>query len=147
MKFQTPYDRSARPTIETPEKGAKQSFQKECDINNIMAKYQKTGVLQHIARNEGRYGFADATTFQDAMFLVTEARNQFEDLPSKLRNHFGNVESWLEFAVEHGDGTPEALQELLEEPREPSEEKTGGQPEKPPQAAGEAPAAPQEPAA
>lgn len=115
MEFRTGYGPKVRVKIETPEKGAKQSFKRECDINTIMQKYQKSGVIQHAAKHEGRYGFAPSTSFGDALILMSQAREQFEDLPSQLRNHFGDVEAWLDFAVENGENTPEALQAILDE--------------------------------
>ena len=33
----------------------KQSFTKECDINNIMKKYQKTGAIDHVNKHEASY--------------------------------------------------------------------------------------------
>ena len=36
----------------------KQSFKDECDINKIMAKFQKTGALNHYAKHAPQYGDA-----------------------------------------------------------------------------------------
>lgn len=69
-----------------------QSHQQECDINHIMAKWQKTGVMEHVNRYQGDY--ADFTNmpqdYQDSMNQVLEAQDMFQSLPSSVRRRFGN---------------------------------------------------------
>ena len=69
---------------------AKQSFQAECDINNIMAKYQKTGLLDHINKHGESYGFASSLDFTQANQVIAKANSMFEELPSATRNRFDN---------------------------------------------------------
>ena len=38
----------------------KQAHQKETDINYILAKYTKTGILEHAEKYASRYGFASS---------------------------------------------------------------------------------------
>jgi phage internal scaffolding protein len=93
------------------ETGAKQSFKDECDINNIMAKYRKTGALTHVNEHSSRYGFATSQDFREAMEIVTTAKEMFEDLPAHLRQKFGHSpEAFLEF-VQDPDNS-EALYEM-----------------------------------
>ncbi len=61
----------------------------ECDINLIMAKYAKTGFVDHVSRHGGDYGFADSVTLHEAMNIVTKADQMFGDLPAKARERFG----------------------------------------------------------
>lgn len=69
----------------------KQSMAAECDINNIMAKYRATGLVDHVARYGGQYGFLpDETDYQTNLESVREAREAFESLPSKIRTQFEN---------------------------------------------------------
>lgn len=68
----------------------KQSFKDECDINQIMAKYQKTGLINHFQKNQAQYGFAPAVDFRTALELVDKAERQFEELPSSIRKRFDN---------------------------------------------------------
>lgn len=68
----------------------KQSFADECDINKIMERYEKTGVMP-----EGRhmYEFGDAISeysYQESLNAVIHADEQFAQLPAKLRDRFGN---------------------------------------------------------
>lgn len=69
---------------------ARQEMKAECDINNIMAKYQRTGVLDHIKSHGLHYGDYEATDFQQAMELLANAQAMFDELPSKARKHFKN---------------------------------------------------------
>lgn len=68
----------------------KQSMKAECDINNILARYQKTGTIAHIAKHEPTYGFAPAIDYRTALETVRTAEAMFMDLPAKARLKFGN---------------------------------------------------------
>jgi len=88
----------------------KQSFADECNINNIMAKYQKTGAVAHLNKHEGRYGFATSADFTESMRIVTEAQELFNELPSSIRRKFGNSpESFLDFAQD-----PSNIDEMID---------------------------------
>jgi len=88
----------------------KQSFTKECDINNIMAKYQKTGALEHLNKNEASYGFASSQDFTESMEIVAKGQTMFEELPSSIRSKFENDPAkFLEFVQ-----NPENLEEMQE---------------------------------
>lgn len=90
--------------------GAKQSFKNECDINQIMAKYQKTGAIAHCNKHEAQYGFASGADYQESINLVMEAQKMFDDLPSSLRKKFGNdPENYLDFVQD-----PANISEMIE---------------------------------
>lgn len=82
-----------------PEEGrTKQSFKAECDINNIMARFQKTGVLAFANQHEARYGDVTGVDFAEAMRIVADARSMFADMPARLRDRFQNDPArFLEF--------------------------------------------------
>ena len=65
-----------------------QSFQREVDINTIMSKYQKTGVVNHIALHSLNYADVTAPDFKTAMDIVTQTTQMFEQLPSTVRREF-----------------------------------------------------------
>lgn len=76
----------------------KQSFKDECDINHIMARYQKTGVLDFAQKHAPQYGDCTGVEFQAGMQKIAQARSMFEELPSKLRLRFSNDPAeFLEF--------------------------------------------------
>jgi hypothetical protein len=62
----------------------------ECDVNNIVQRYQQTGIITHVQKNEGHYRDMDGDTLQDHMNKVAQAKSNFENLPSKTRAYFGN---------------------------------------------------------
>jgi len=68
----------------------KQSFTKECDINNILKKYQKTGAIDHVNKHEASYGYASSDDFTASMAIVAKGETMFNDLPSSIRNKFEN---------------------------------------------------------
>lgn len=70
---------------------AKQEFKAECDINSIMARYAKTGLLEHVNRYQGQYGdFSQVVDYQEALNLVSEAQHAFQSLPASIRSRFDN---------------------------------------------------------
>ncbi len=83
--------RKKPPKIKTKQStkgGAKQSFKKECDINEIMKKYQKTGAVAHFNKMSARYEDVSPIDFKQAMDTITSTQQMFEALPSTLRNKF-----------------------------------------------------------
>ncbi|NTW98997.1 MAG: scaffolding protein [Geobacteraceae bacterium] len=93
MAFRTPYD--GKPvkirTIFTKPSMAVPYEKESCDINRIMNKYQKTGLIDHVSRYQGRYGdFASVPDYQTAMHVVIAANEAFDSLPSNLRDRFNN---------------------------------------------------------
>lgn len=68
----------------------KQSFAAECDINNIMARFERTGVLDFTNEFEPRYGDATALDYQTSLNIVINAQTMFDAMPAALRLRFGN---------------------------------------------------------
>lgn len=69
----------------------KQSFKAESDINSIVAKYQRTGLVTNISGKKPFYGdVSSVPDYQDALALVAHAQDQFSKLPAKLRERLGN---------------------------------------------------------
>lgn len=75
----------------------KQEFKNECDINQILARYQKTGAINHFAKYAGSYGDFSACDLQEAHDLLTRARKMFDDLPSAVRREVATPEGFLDF--------------------------------------------------
>jgi len=90
----------SRVTLETPPDatGAKQSMKDECDINTIMARYVKTGTIEHFNRHSGSYGHVDAFSYHEALTIVKKAEDMFAELPAQVRKRFANdPEGFLAF--------------------------------------------------
>lgn len=109
----------------------KQSFKAEADINNIMARYQKTGVLDFMARHEPQYADCTGLEFEAGMQLIARAKSMFEDLPSSLRARFENSPAkFLDFCHDEKN-LPEMRTMGLVKPEAP----TSNPPSAPPTAA------------
>lgn len=65
-----------------------QDAKDECDINRILAKFNRTGVIDHVAKYEPQYGEMTGVDFQDAMFKVSSAQTMFQELPAATRRKF-----------------------------------------------------------
>lgn len=108
-------------------RGAKQEFRDECDINRIMARYEKSGLINFTSKVAPRYEFVPAIDFQQSMEIVKKAEDEFYSLPSKIRNRFANDPvHFLEFVQD-----PENIEEarklgLL--PKESPPQDAGGAP-------------------
>lgn len=68
----------------------KQQFAEECDINNIMARYQITGLITHENRRPAIYADVSGVDYQAAQNLIAAANSEFQALPSAIRNEFEN---------------------------------------------------------
>lgn len=109
------YDRAKQSSkstaITNTEKSRTHRYMKdECDINMIMKKFEKTGELPNMIKNNPQYGdFSQAPDYQEALHTVMHAQEQFSNLSAKIRNRFNNDPSqFLEFAT-----NPENLQEMV----------------------------------
>lgn len=68
----------------------KQSHKAECDINQILARYKKTGTLDFQQKHEPQYGDVTALEFQSAQLMIAEAKGLFAAMPAHLRHRFDN---------------------------------------------------------
>lgn len=102
--------------------GARQSFKDECDINNILKKYQKTGVVDWLAKHEGTYADVSAFDFMSAQMTIVEAKRMFGDLPSSVRKRFSNDPAEFLLFMEDDSNLEEAIKlglatrKVVEEP-------------------------------
>lgn len=68
-----------------------QHFKDAVDINNILAKYRKTGIIEHVKRAKAIYGdFTELAEYTKNLDKVAKAQQSFEMLPAELRNQFKN---------------------------------------------------------
>lgn len=78
-------------TVNNDQSLADASQQEECEVNNIMDKYLKTGQVTHLQSLHGQ--FADVSEIPDlhtALTQVTQAQTTFNLLPAELRERFEN---------------------------------------------------------
>jgi len=88
-----------------------QEFKDECDINNILKRYQATGVMPQPWKSPPvpKWGdFASAPDYFEAQQLLLEARQSFMNLPAKVRTRFNNNPGELLAFVQDPRNTDEA---------------------------------------
>lgn len=102
-------------------------FKDSCDVNNIVRRYQQTGLDQDAHRvNLARFGWATSKSFDQAMFEVAAINSAFAELPSDERQFFQNDPGrWLDHLhAELEKSAPEASEAVSEpsgSPEAPSE--------------------------
>lgn len=100
----------------------------ECDLNNIIKRFTKTGQLTHISAKLGEYrDVSGLPDLHEAMNIVADAQSSFNELPAEIRklcdhdvgkflpfiDDPANLEQCIEFGL-----LPETAR-----PKEPKEEK------------------------
>lgn len=92
-------------------KVTQQHMRDSTDINKIVDKYNRTGVLQS-GRASGRQPMfirMDGLTFHEMLIRVQETQGQFAALPAKIRKRFANnPENLLRF-LENKENLEEAI--------------------------------------
>ncbi len=69
----------------------KQASKDETDINWIMARFEKTGLLDHLNTHQGEYGdFIGFEDYHTSMNRIRDAEVAFATIPAKVRAHFNN---------------------------------------------------------
>ena len=94
-----------------------QSQSKDANINNIMKKYRKTGVLgDPFHQRSGYFGdFTDGEKFRTNSQMIAEAKSDFEMLPIEMRTKFDNdVSKLLDFVAEPANEEAAIKMGLLE---------------------------------
>ena len=93
VSFRRPYDGSrVRVWKEFSDPSlTKQAPKDECDINRIVNKFLRTGVVDHLANKQPRYlDCVNVTNYNDAIDIVRNAQSEFEALPAAVRRRFDN---------------------------------------------------------
>lgn len=112
------YSPPVRVSITFPEHGrTKQAGKDACDINKIMHRYIRQGVIEHVNQYEPQYLDTTGYDFQAAQQLVANAESMFADLPSQVRAAFKNDPAEFMNFVQKGETTVDAiLQAAVPEP-------------------------------
>ena len=110
MGFHRPHKR-VHPDLGGPSR-TKQSFKKECDINEILRQFHKSGVITHVQKTQGQYqDFINGVTYHQAMNVIADANSMFETVPAKIRAMFDNDPAkFLDFV--QNDENEEQMREL-----------------------------------
>lgn len=91
IPFRVAFERKRYPIVFDQPSLTKQSFKDECDVNFILAKYERTGLVDHISRFQGDYSdVTDTVDLHTALNIVRDANDAFASLPSNIRKRFNN---------------------------------------------------------
>lgn len=84
----------------------RQEFAEECDINTIMARYERTGVISHVDPRAPVYLDASESPrdLQHALEILATAETAFMSLPAGVRKEFDNdVHAFVAYAEDPGN--------------------------------------------
>lgn len=132
--FRKAYDPRKRVQTKTVDSRTEQSHAEECDINNILAQYIKTGTFNAnlLEKHQKIYGDFSGSDFEEAQNLIAKAQSLFEELPSIVRNRFHNSPAqFLDFAGDEKNMTEMVEMGLANAPQR--EEITEPKPAMPPE--------------
>ncbi len=88
-KFRTAYGPKLKVGLKTKNDNlVEQHHKDDVDINKIIPRYDKSGVLQEMMEFEGQYADLTGINYQDMVDTVANANSAFETLPSELRAMF-----------------------------------------------------------
>ncbi|AXH77649.1 MAG: internal scaffolding protein [Microviridae sp.] len=78
-----------------------QSHKNGTMVENIIAQYDRTGLILHVNQATASYGdFTEVNEYQESLNLVIEADNAFNALPAAVRKEFANdAGAFFEFAT------------------------------------------------
>jgi len=113
--FTSAYSKKRKSPISFGKKSrTKQAHAEQADINYIMAKYRKTGLLEHSRKHSNNYGFATSDDFHTSMNIITQANEMFQDLPSDIRaNFYNDPAQFLDFVSDSENAEEMAAMGLL----------------------------------
>lgn len=105
MVFRTHYSAPSRVSMSGfSASRTKQAFREDCDINVIVRRYAKAGVLPTEAPGASYGDFSTVGDYFDSMQLLLRTRERFEALPSLVRERFANDPSrMLAFVADAGN--------------------------------------------
>ena len=114
MEFYSRYHPAPSLSVEFEEETlTQQHFKDECDINNIIRRYEKTGFfVDPLTPGTAQPMYGDFTAQQDfleAQTLIAHASQAFDELPASLRKRFSNNPAELLAFLENEDNREEAV--------------------------------------
>lgn len=102
LKFKTGYgDRKREGFKTTGESLTQQSHAQAADVRNIINQYDRTGLIANVNKGIAHYGdYSEINEYSEALNMVRHANENFETLPSHIREQFSNNAGlFFEFAT------------------------------------------------
>ena len=95
----------------TQKSKTQQHSKDEVDVNKIMERYTRTGVIDHVNKHQPFYGDIPSDSYHESMNIVADANSMFQELPATVRKYFQNDPSNFLSYVQDPDNA-EKLQEM-----------------------------------
>lgn len=98
----------------------KQADKSKCDINKIIAKHDRTGMINHLNGRKPFYGdVSEVEGYQQALDKVTKAQELFMGLSGTIRKRFRNdPEEFINFVNDENNREEAVELGLIEKPPE-----------------------------
>lgn len=103
MEIRNAYTKQKRNAFKTTgESLTQQHHVDQVKVQNIIKRYDKTGILDHVARGVAHYGdYTAVNEYKTALDFVNQANQSFSDLPASIREKFSNnAGEFFEFATD-----------------------------------------------
>ena len=103
VKFNTAYGDRKRQGFETTgDSLTQQSHASAADVRNIIKQYDRTGLIANVNKGVAQYGdYSEVNEYAEALNMVRAANENFAELPSHIREQFGNNPGvFFEFATD-----------------------------------------------
>lgn len=100
MQIRSRYSDRVPVRLETgSESFVQQHFADSCDVKKIIARFTRTGVLDHVNQLQPQFGdFTSVPTFEEAQQIIAQTSEYFAGLPANVKDRFGNdVKQFLAF--------------------------------------------------
>lgn len=80
-----------KPTISCPPGRTKQSFREKVNINSIVAKHRRTGMIEHLNSKKPFYGdVTNISSYKESLETVIIAQDLFNKMSPDIRQRFKN---------------------------------------------------------
>lgn len=100
----------SRPVLICGPGRTKQSFKEKVNINSIIARHRKTGMVDHLNSKTPFYGdVSNITDYKESVEKVLEANTLFKNMSSEIREKFKNDPSEMIQFLENPDNLEEAI--------------------------------------
>jgi phage internal scaffolding protein len=108
-------------TINDKPSMTKQSLKDDADVNKIIKRYNKTGVLPNMNKLEAIYGEITSQDLQDALNKVDQSYEAFQEVPADIRAQFSNdAGAFIDYATNPANIDQMRAWKLAPTPPEPT---------------------------
>ena len=78
------------------------------EINRILDRFQRTGLIEHVNKNQAQYGEFSQYSYHENLNMIHTIQESFDELPSQVRKQFENdPQKWIEYL-----GNPDAISDM-----------------------------------